>query len=185
SVFGTRDRSFRYLPSAIEWGRPDPRREYPNCPQDSARSKSDTTRAERYKRTEFRYPDWESISGSIALQELNENDSLADFCLYLWGRYRTGKELRDTMLALAIFGQEGLEERQTIDVGEIGVFQSEPYFAMQLRAGEEFVKPGIRDLSRVTSYELPKLKVNVKKEEEEEKEKDGRDTTTLPGAPPT
>jgi len=167
SVFGVRNGALRYLPTHIAWGRFDPLRAE-RCPQDSQTTRS--AEPKLYARTDFVYPDWLSVGGSVALQNLNEDDSLTDVCLYLWGKYRTGNQTRDTMLVLAIFGQTDLQSQKRIELSTIGVFQSEPYYAMQLRAGEEFVKPGIRDLSRVKSYELPRVKVKVRREK-------GKDTT--------
>ena len=100
------------------------------------------------------------LSGSVAFQRMNA-DSLDDMILYLWSSNGGIGESHDSTRALLIFGQEGLDTLDMLDIGAMDGFQSSPFIAMEMRKGSELVNPAIRDISGVLSYILAPVSLDL------------------------
>ena len=155
TVFGKPDHRFNYLPRAIHWGTGTE-----GAGAEDTACGSATPKKQRVKKTTITYPGWGNFSGAVAFQRLNP-DTLTDIIFYIWGKTGNGQSQRDSMRAVAVFGQDALDAAHVIRVGEIGTFQDAPYFAMELRTGSELAKPGARDLSGRRSYELLPVGLDV------------------------
>jgi hypothetical protein len=110
--------------------------------------------------TEIRYPAWHELSGSPSFQQFN-GDSLSDIIIHFRGKAGDSINRHDTARSLAIFGQNGLDTLAVLDIGTMETFQSEPFFAMDLRLGIDLIDPAVRDLSGITSYELASPSIDV------------------------
>lgn len=147
-----------YLPDVVVWGKPAINND---CP--------DTVQGGHIPGTPFVpltpivYSGWDELEGSVAFQRYNQNDSLDDMIFYLWGKYQDGQgQWRDTARAVVIFGQKDLDLQHLIIVQNItAVFQSSPFFAMDLRLQHELVDPDERDLTGEISYELLPADIQV------------------------
>lgn len=156
TVRGFMNRDYQFLPLSISWGRRDSLRDAP-CNSDSG---ANSGSAHRVARTIIDYPHWRTIAGSVTIQRFN-TDTLSDFLIYLWGTVRSGETVIDTARAVTIFGQQGLDTLDVIHLDSIDSFQSEPFFAMEMRVGEQFIEPAIRDISGQVSYILPMIQTKV------------------------
>jgi hypothetical protein len=89
------------------------------------------------------------------------NDSLDDMIIYIWGVTGDPDRAHDSTRALLVFGQEGLDTLDVLDVGGLEGFQVSPFIAMEMRRGTELAEPAIRDLSRVISYRLTPVPLDL------------------------
>jgi Secretion system C-terminal sorting domain len=153
TVVGIADEDHHYLPSAIHWGQG-------GAGADSACA-SATPKHMRARVTEFRYPRWKHITGSVSFVQMNE-DTLADMVLLLWGRYEHGNTRRDSSRALLVPGQQGIDSIRTVNLESIGRFQSEPYFALELVEGTDIINPSVREFSGLKSFELKSMELDVR-----------------------
>lgn len=132
-----------YLPHTILWGQPN----------------TDGPALGQMRQTRIVYP--ETIrDGSTAFHSIN-GDSLSDIVLYLHETVQQGDEETETLHALAIFGQQGLDSLPMLEIGQIGRFQANPFFAMELSVGSELTQAGTRDLSGAMSYVLEPVELTV------------------------
>jgi hypothetical protein len=162
TVLGSANGPRTYLPDVIIWGKRDEAHPQP-CDKDVTGGHAPGTRI--MPKTPLVYPNWREMRGSVAFEQYNTNDSIADVILYLWGKSpATGK---DTSRALVIYGQLALDTLPVLLVGEIDSLQTAPFFAMDMRIGREFVAPDVRDISGQISYELPRAKFPPKDGDEE------------------
>jgi hypothetical protein len=152
-----------YLPRTIRWGRPSP--------SDSA-CQGMIPLDRRVAVTTIHYPDWDRFSGSVAFNRMND-DSLDDMTLFIRGSVGDSLHRTDSLRALVIFSQAGLDSLPVLDVAAIDAFQVTPFFAMELRKGSELVEPEVRDISGVTSYVIQPVSLDVGGEHQ--------DTTIVPG----
>lgn len=140
-----------YVPETIVWGQPSL---HQSCP--------DTVQGGHAPGTPFvpmtsiLFAGWSELHVSTAFQRYNQNDSLDDVILYLWGTYQNAQGVwRDTARAVVIFGQKDLDLQPVVLVqGITAGFQSTPFFAMDLQIGRNLVDPQERDLTGEISYEL-------------------------------
>lgn len=172
TVLGLADEQFHYLPTEIHWGAAPER-------ADSACA-SETPKKKRERVTTIRYPNWKRITGSVSFERMNA-DTLTDIVLYLWGDAGNDDNGRaraphDSLRALVLFGQMALDSVKQINLASIAPFQSEPYFAMELRPGADLRDEKKRDLSGTPSYEVKRVTLDVRGK---------KDTTDRgPAAPP-
>lgn len=158
TIVGVRDQSGRLLPTLIRWGRLDLPIPPPPCPDDT--TAPDTSyHLRRVPVTVIDYPAWDRVTGSISFQRYNR-DQFTDLIFFLWGNYRTsGGVLRDTATAIAVFGQRGLDTIAVLSLNAIASFQSEPFFAMNLRPGVHLLSPAVRDMSGSISLLMPTINI--------------------------
>ncbi len=150
TLFGRTDPRFRVLPSHIAWG------------------ESEKRATVKKEHTEFHYPaNWIEFSGNVAIQAYNTDDSLPDILLNMWGKFRRGNAIVDTVRSIAIFSQKDLDKVGTINVLKIDGFQTTPFTAMDLAAEQKFTEPAKRDISGRTSYVLKRVKLSDRKKEKE------------------
>jgi hypothetical protein len=169
----------RSLPAAIRWGQPRRIITY-----DAATGQHDTTIADssclgtippdrKVAVTAIHYPAWEHLSGAVAFNRVNLNDSLDDMTIFIRGTVGDSLHRTDTLRALTLFAQEGIDSLPVLDLVPIETFQVAPFFAMELRVGSELVEPEVRDLSGMTSYVIQPVSLGVGAEH--------HDTTITPG----
>ena len=156
----------RRLPTSIHWGAPRRIVTY-----DPATGRRDTTIADsscaeipslahHVSVTTIHYPAWDQLSGAVAFNRMND-DSLDDMTLFIRGTVGDSLHRADTLRALLVFAQEGLDTLPVLDVAPIDGFQVAPFFAMELRKGSELVEPDVRDMSGVTSYVIQPVALDL------------------------
>jgi hypothetical protein len=89
------------------------------------------------------------------------DDSLDDMTLYVRGTVGALLHREDTLRALLVFAQEGLDTLPVLDIAAVDGFQVAPFFAMELRKGSELVEPDLRDLSGITSYVIQPVALDL------------------------
>jgi hypothetical protein len=117
-------------------------------------------RDRRVATTTIHYPAWEHFSGSVAFNRMND-DSLDDMTLFVRGTVGDSLHRTDSLRALLVFAQHGLDTLPVLDVAAIDGFQVAPFFAMELRKGSELVEPEVRDISGITSYVIEPVSLDV------------------------
>lgn len=167
TVIGWADDRGHYLPREIHWGAAPAN----TPPGNDSACASPTPHGKRQRITTIRYPNWKHITGSVAFEQHNE-DSLADILLYLWGdptdkdnpgdAHGNGARRRDTLRAFVVFAQVGLDSIRELNVGTIRQFQTDPFYAMELEFGDDLFNPASRDLSGFMSYELKRIKLDLR-----------------------
>jgi hypothetical protein len=157
----------RALPAAIRWGQPRRIITY-----DSTTGQHDTTIADsaclgtipldrKVAVTAIHYPAWEHLAGAVAFNRVNLDDSLDDMTLFLRGTVGDSLHRTDTLRALVVFAQQGLDTLPMLDLAPVDAFQVAPFFAMELRVGSELVEPEVRDLSGTTSYVIQPVSLGI------------------------
>lgn len=158
-----------YLPKRVLWGS--------SMPGQSGVSDTICQEAKsvhlRVPQTVFVYPGGAVLNGTVAFQHVNP-DTLIDIVLHVRQKVKgQGKEKEreyDSLRSIVLFGQHSLNTMPVIHMGDIRRFQADPFFAMELVKGSELTRPGKRDFSGATSYELEPISMDV----------DDRDTVVTP-----
>jgi hypothetical protein len=131
TVYGIVTGDLRLLPTAIDWGSPYP----------GDRDGGDV------RRTRLVYPPWEKLEGSFAVEDINA-DGLDDLLLF----FRSSAK-RDSSRAIALPGQAGLRELDSIDVGAVPRgMRRHPALALDIAAAGLAREPAERELSGQRSY---------------------------------
>lgn len=149
TVRGEKSGNDGYLPGNIRWGRS-------RGLDDSCSGK--TPPRKQVKETRFIYPAWKITGASVAFQSIN-GDSLADIIIHIKGKI-PGEE-NEMLRSVVLFGQHSIDTVPVIHIGQIGRFQTEPFFAMDLVRGSELTRAGTRDLSGTTSYILEPVAIDL------------------------
>ncbi len=159
-----------YLPLRILWGRA--------LPQEHGRLDAGApglpASDHPVPQTIIIYPGSLPPNGSVALQQVN-SDTLVDLVLHLHSTVTGHGADRDSLRSLVIFGQRALTAMPVITIADIGRFQADPFFAMELVKGSELTEPATRDLSDRTSYILEPVNLAI----------DSRDSIIAPMESPT
>lgn len=160
-----------YLPKRVVWGAAMPVK----AGVSDTACRSITPAHQRVQQTVFVYPGGAVLHGAVAFQHVNP-DTLIDIVIHVRQEMKgQGKEKeQDSLRSIVLFGQHSLNTVSVIHVGEIRRFQADPFFAMELVKGSELTRPGKRDFSGATSYELEPISIDV----------DDRDTTIIPTISP-
>ncbi len=138
--------SFTKLPEKIVWGKDHINPQPPAGPP----------------MTNFVYPSYPKMAGSVSFLKLNPGDTLTDMMFFLWGYNDSTASEPDTGRAVVIFGQTALSTTGVIQLSQIQpVFQATPFFAQDVQLGTHLTEPEVRDLSDVESYLLGTFPVNV------------------------
>lgn len=156
TVFGKRTVYSDYFPQFICWGKlpmpVDTNEEVPYQP---------------YRDTLFiKYPQWTEIKGSYSIDDSN-NDTLVDNMFFIYGKVEIGQEIKDTMTAVVLYGQYGLDSLEEVDLDITSNIQTSPCIIRKLRKGYELLYPGSRNPLRSSSMIINQLDDIVPKKKED------------------
>lgn len=154
TVLGKQWQQFSYMPTVIRWGQ---KHDTITVAIDSFHYVPDSLKVPQ---SEIKYPVWGNMKGNISFEKINK-DTIMDMMLAF-----TGVSL-DTVpqkykRILAVFGQDYLDTMHIIDISGIDSFQVHPFIALNLLPGQQLISPGQRDISKGTSYILPRLNFPVR-----------------------
>ena len=179
TVYGLLDPELRWIPRFICFGNTVDAEGNALCESEERSDADNASRNERLRRNDTAflvYPGWQDFSCVLSVQRYNANDTLDDLIFWMRGADSVPQRGRvDTARSLVLFGQAGLETHRQVDLGSVGAFRSEPFYAMELTKGRELINPKKRDMTRRASRELVRVDRQVLEGEEEV-----RDTGNVP-----
>jgi hypothetical protein len=144
TIVGRRTRDGQIAPARIDWGMCD-------TSQSPRRAAS----------TRIHLPQWNGLRFSVTMQDLN-GDMLVDLIFFASGKPEGRMKLSDSLRAVIVFGQSGLDTIRQITVSSIGAgLQSRPFFALELETGTHLQLPQRRDLIGRTSFLLVRLSTDA------------------------
>lgn len=155
TVIGKRWQQFMYMPTVIRWGIKND-----TLPPeiDSAHYVPDSLKVFE---SEIKYPVWKDIRGNITFDNINK-DSVQDLLFAISGiSYDTVNPVSYKRI-IAVFGQDYLDTMHVIDISTIDSFQIHPFIALNLQPGNQLISPDRRDVSKGTSYILPRINLPVR-----------------------
>ena len=166
TLIGRIDRQYHFIPYTIRWGKgkADTTRNVDSL-RDDSEALTPIADSLRVTQTRIYYPHWKNFTAKCAVFTVNE-DSLSDIVVHMWGQIEDSSGTKDTLRSLVIFGQHGLDTLGDVDFDSVEITKSEPFFAMQLRTGIEYVSPSLRDPTGTVSYILNPIKLNVKRQKQ-------------------
>jgi hypothetical protein len=143
TIIGQKTLYSDYLPQIIKWGR-------------------DSTHTFQQDTSYFVYPSWTQIRGSFSVDDLN-NDSLYDCIFILDGKVEESGLLKDTSLAVVIYGQFGIDSLMILPINLTSNLQTEGFIARRLRRNYELILPAKRNPLSAQSMIIPLLTDQVPK----------------------
>jgi hypothetical protein len=106
-------------------------------------------------------PQWQRLKFSVGIQDLN-GDTLADLIFFSSGRPEGRTRRSDSLRAVVLFGQSGLDTVRHVRVSSIGPgLQSQPYFSLELETGTHLQLPQRRDIIGRASFLLVRLSADA------------------------
>jgi hypothetical protein len=140
TIVGRRTRDGQVAPVRIDWG---------VCDTSQTRRSGGSTR--------IHLPQWNGLRFSVSMQDLN-GDSLVDLIFFSSGKPEGRTRRSDSLRAVVVFGQSGLDTLRQIAVSSIGAgLQSRPFYALELEPGTHLQLPQRRDIIGRTSFLLVRL----------------------------
>lgn len=140
TIMGRMSRDDQVIPTRIIWGA---------CDTSLAGGSPRTTRIQT--------PPWSRLRFSMGMQDVN-GDTLTDLLFFSTGRPAGRTAQADSLRAVVVFGQSGIDTLQQLRVSTIAPgLQSLPFFALELEHGTHLLYPQQRDIVGRTSFILVRL----------------------------
>ncbi|TAL67796.1 MAG: T9SS type A sorting domain-containing protein [Bacteroidetes bacterium] len=112
-------------------------------------------------KTYFKFPSWINRRIVLGIDKLNY-DTLSDVILFVSSKFTDSLNINhDSIMAVLILGQHGLNKFDTINISSIDTIQFSPFVALHLKYGEELTESKIRNFSGRESYILNKTDVSA------------------------